>query len=122
MSGTDRVSIVNDLLYLASRVSLLLLEAVHLNLVKLVLKNLQFRLVVEQIHAFTAINFKHRHEELDVVMVLRQLEDVVDGVLRDGIDCEGLARASLTVRKARYNTVCEYGRQQVPDRKLVHVL
>lgn len=122
MSGTDGVSIINNLLHFARRISLFLFEAIHLNLIILVFENLQLGLVVEQIHAFTAINFKHGHEELDVGVVLRQLEDVIDSVLRDGVHCERFTRTGLTISKTCDNAIVEYGREKVPDRKLVHIL
>ena len=59
MRSPDTMPILNDLSNLVRGKSLFFLQPEHLNLVVFIFENLQFLLVIEQIHALASINFEH---------------------------------------------------------------
>ena len=83
---------------------------------------MQLLLVVQQVHAFPAVNLKHRQPELGAATALSQLKQIVDRILRYSVDRESLTRASLPIGEARNYALVKNGRQQIPYAKLVHVL
>lgn len=90
MSGSDAVSILNDLLDVCSREGFLLLESEYLNFIVFIFQDLDLLTIVEQINTFSSIDFKETHEKLNTLL-LGQLENVVNGVLGHRADREGLA-------------------------------
>ena len=86
MSGSDTMAIVNYLLDVTSVKGLLFFEAEYLDLIVLILENLELFLVVQQVHAFTSINFKHSHEVFYSLFISSNLEYIIDNW--DHIDSE----------------------------------
>lgn len=106
MSRSDAVSVLDDLLHVSCRESFFLLKSENLNFVVLVFQDLDLLPVVEQINTFSTVDFEETHEEL-YALLLGKFEDVVDGVLGDRADREGLAGTSLPVCKASYDASFE---------------
>ena len=91
MSRANRVTKLNYLLHLGGRLGLGLLKTVDLDLVVFVFENLELLFVVQQIHAFAAINLEHRQPKFDLRVLLTKLEEIVNCVFGYGIDSERFA-------------------------------
>ena len=122
VSGPDRMTIVDDLLYVWCWICVLLNQPKHLNLVVFILQNLKFIFIVEQIHTLSSINFKKGHVKSDSFFALWDLEDVIDSILCDCRHCESFTRSCLTVGKACHDAIVKQAREKVSDGVLVHVL
>jgi hypothetical protein len=107
MRRPHTMPIFYNLLYLASRGRLFLFKAKDLNFIVLVFQDLQFFLMIQQIHALTAVYLKHANIKFNTLLVCSNLKYIIDGVLGDCIDSKGLSRTRLPIGKARYDAILE---------------
>lgn len=85
------VSILYYLLYFAGRACILFLEPKNLNFIVLVLQNLKFFLMIQQIHALATVDLKHANVKFYTLFICSNLENVIYCVFCDCIDCESLS-------------------------------
>ena len=110
MRGTNTVPIFYYLLYFTGRKGLFLFQTKNLNFIVLVLQYLQLFLIIQQVHALTAVNLKHTHAVLDVLFVWTDLKNIIDSVLGYRVNGEGLTTAGLSVSKTSDDSILEdYG-------------
>lgn len=107
MRRPHTMPILYYLLHLARRPGLLLLKTKDLNFIVLVFQNLQFFLMIQQIHALAAIYLKHANIKFDTLLIGSNLKYIIDCVLGDCIDSKGLARTGLPIGKASHDTILE---------------
>ena len=107
MRRPHTVPIVYYLLYLAGGACLFFLKAKHLNFIVLIFQNLQFFLMIQQIHALATVDLEHANIKFDTLLIGSNLKYIVDGILGDRVNCKGLSGACLSVREAGHNTILE---------------
>ena len=107
VSGSDTVTVINNLLNFTGRKCLFLFQTENLNFIVLILKNLQLFLIIQQIHTLSSIYLEHAHIKLYALFITCNLEDIVNCILGYCVYCESLTRTSLTVRKTSHNSILE---------------
>lgn len=123
MGRPSSMPIFNDFLDFIRWKCLLFLQTEHLNFIILVLEDLKLLFIIEQIEALSSINLEHRHIKFtSIIFLLSNSKNVIYCIFGDGINCKGLTRSSLAIRKACYDSIVKNTWQQVFDRKLVHIL